>query len=214
MLDIILLAIIFIISISFHEYAHAWASFKLWDPTAKNLGRLTPNPLKHIDLIGFLLIFLIGFGWGKPVPIDPRYYKNPLKDELLVALAGPASNIAMALIGIMMFLWYISISGIDPSLWSQDLIISFWRLFAISNVSLAVFNMIPFPPLDGYRILTYLYPPAQEFIMRYYQYLSFGFLILIVVVPYTSQMVHSYISSTSQFIFGILYWLVSGIFFR
>jgi Zn-dependent protease len=212
-MDYIFLWIIFIISISFHEYAHAWASFKLGDPTAKLLGRLTPNPFKHIDPIGFLLIFLIGFWWGKPVPIDARYYKNPLRDELLVALAGPASNILMAIAAIIISLWYIKITSIDPSLWSQDLIIGFWRLFAISNVSLAVFNMIPVPPLDGYRIITYFYPPAQEFIMRYYHYLSFGFLILIVVVPFTGQLVHSYISSVSQFIFGILYWLVSGVFF-
>lgn len=212
-LDILFIAIIFIISISFHEYAHARASFKLGDPTAKILWRLTPNPIKHIDPIWFLLIFLIWFWRWKPVPIDPRYYKNPLRDELLVALAGPASNILMACVAIIITMIYIKVTQIDPSIWWQDLILYFWRLFAISNVSLAVFNMIPVPPLDGYRIISYFYPPAQEFILKYYHYLSFFFLILIVVIPFTGEIIHTYITSVSQFIFGLLYWMISVMFF-
>ncbi|MDO4713722.1 MAG: site-2 protease family protein [bacterium] len=81
------IAIIFVVSIGLHEYAHAYVSYALGDPTPKIQGRLTPNPLKHIDPIGFILIFLIHFGWGKPVQIDPSYYKKPYRDELLVALA-------------------------------------------------------------------------------------------------------------------------------
>jgi Zn-dependent protease len=87
MIDIIFLAIIFVISISLHEYAHAWSSYKLGDPTPKIQGRLTPNPLVHIDPIGFLMIFIIHFGRGRPVIVNPSYYKNTLRDELLVALA-------------------------------------------------------------------------------------------------------------------------------
>jgi Zn-dependent protease len=206
---IIQLSIIFIISISFHEYAHAWASFQLWDPTAKNLGRLTPNPLKHIDPIGFLLIFFIGFGRGRPVPIDSRYYKHPLRDELLVALAGPMSNIILAVLAMIVSLIYTYTIGLDVSLRSGDIVVQFWYLFAMTNIALAVFNMIPVPPLDGYRVLTYLYPPAQTFIMRYFYYLSFGFLILIVVVPFSSQLIKSFIFGTAQIIYGILYRIVS-----
>ena len=97
-LTIILLAIILVISIGFHEYAHAWVSYILWDPTPKLQWRLTPNPLKHIDPIGFLMIFLILFGWWKPVQVNPMYYKNKLRDELLVALAWPFANFLMAFV--------------------------------------------------------------------------------------------------------------------
>jgi Zn-dependent protease len=119
----------------------------------------------------------------------------------------------MAIAAIIIALLYIKVTAIDPSLRGNDLIISFWRLFAISNVSLAVFNMIPVPPLDGYRIITYFYPPAQHFINAYYHYLSFGFLLLIVVIPFTGQLIHNYISSVSQVIYGLLYRLLSGVFF-
>ena len=94
--QLISLALTFLISISLHEYAHARASTQFGDPTPKMQGRLTPNPLVHIDLLGFLMIFLIHFGRGRPVIVNPAYYKHPLRDELLVALAGPATNLLLA----------------------------------------------------------------------------------------------------------------------
>mgnify|MGYP000879363001 FL=1 len=104
--NILILAVILLLSIGFHEYAHARASNKLGDPTPKLQGRLTPNPLAHIDPMGFLLIFIIHFGWGKPVQINPSYYKNPRIDEFLVAIAGPLTNILMAIIGIVVLKIY------------------------------------------------------------------------------------------------------------
>jgi Zn-dependent protease len=104
--NILILAVILLLSIGFHEYAHARASNKLGDPTPKLQGRLTPNPLAHIDPMGFLLIFIIHFGWGKPVQINPNYYKNPRIDEFLVAIAGPLTNILMAIIGIVVLKIY------------------------------------------------------------------------------------------------------------
>ena len=100
------LAIILLVSIGIHEFAHAYTSYKLGDPTPKIQGRLTPNPLKHIDPIGFLMIFIIHFGRGKPVQIDPSYYKKPYRDELITALAGPASNILLGSLGLLIMFIY------------------------------------------------------------------------------------------------------------
>ena len=105
------LAIILLISIGIHEFAHAYSSYKLGDPTPKIQGRLTPNPLKHIDPIGFLMIFLIHFGRGKPVQIDPSYYKKPYRDELITALAGPVSNIVLGILGILILMIYGKLLG-------------------------------------------------------------------------------------------------------
>ncbi|MFA7284786.1 MAG: site-2 protease family protein [Candidatus Absconditabacterales bacterium] len=151
-IDIIILAVILAVSIGLHEYAHARASFTLGDPTPKLQGRLTPNPLAHIDPMGFLLIFLIHFGWGKPVQINPAYYKNPRVDEFLVAIAGPISNIIMAIFGIVFLKLYsgnlISFADVSYSLFTQ-----FWAQFVFLNVALALFNLLPIPPLDGWKFV-------------------------------------------------------------
>ena len=100
------IGIIFIVSVSLHEFAHAYASYKLGDPTPKIQWRLTPNPIKHIDPIWFILIFLIGFGRGRPVQIDPSYYRKPYRDELIVALAGPLTNVILGILAIIIMMVY------------------------------------------------------------------------------------------------------------
>lgn len=149
--SLIILAVVLAISISLHEYAHAWASHRLWDPTPKLQGRLTPNPLAHIDPVGFILIFLIHFGWWKPVQINPWYYKNPVRDEFLVAMAWPASNIIMALLGVL----FLKIYTWDLILLSSqtNLFTIFWWQFIFLNVWLALFNLLPIPPLDGRKLV-------------------------------------------------------------
>lgn len=155
-INILILAVILALSIGLHEYAHARASNALGDPTPKLQGRLTPNPLAHIDPIGFLLIFIIHFGRWKPVQINPHYYKNPQKDELLVALAGPLSNILIAL------LWCVFLRGsswatqnVGSSLvWVKRFIV-FWTQFVYLNIWLALFNLLPLPPLDGRKIVKF-----------------------------------------------------------
>ncbi len=153
-----LLAVL-IMSLSFHEAAHAWAADRLGDPTARQLGRLTLNPLAHIDWIGTVLFPLIAMssgipllGWAKPVPVDMRNLREPRRDFALVALAGPVSNLILATIAAVFF--EVSLKVTDtPGLLAQTLLMA-----VVMNVMLAVFNMFPIPPLDGGNVLMGLVP--------------------------------------------------------
>lgn len=191
--EIIQLAIILAVSIGLHEYAHAYTSYRLWDPTPKLQNRLTPNPLRHIDPIWFLMIFLIHFWRGKPVQINPMYYKKPRQWELIVALAGPATNIVLAIVGTIIVLiysriyWIEIINSLDAisnliSNWTtiNEIFINFRWLFIAINLWLAVFNMIPIPPLDWFRLIKMFRQKAWDFIEKYTLYISIFFLILII----------------------------------
>lgn len=111
-LQTIFTAIIFVISLSLHEFAHAWMADRLGDPTPREQGRVTLNPLAHIDPWGFVLVFLIGFGWGRPVQFNPHYLKNPLQDELKIAMAGPAMNMILAFVVVIILVVYQLVGGI------------------------------------------------------------------------------------------------------
>lgn len=148
------LAVVFL-TLPIHEYAHGLIATKLGDPTPKYQGRLTLNPFAHIDYLGAACILLFGFGWAKPVEVNARYFKNPKWDMALVALAGPVSNIIMAFI----FLLLGNVIFILPIPDAFTLGVSmFFRYVAYINVYLAVFNLIPIPPLDGSRLLSALLP--------------------------------------------------------
>jgi Zn-dependent protease len=161
--EILIQLAILIASLSFHEAAHAWTSDKLGDPTARMLGRLTLNPLKHIDWIGTVLFPLIAmttgfplFGWAKPVPVDPRNLAHPRRDFAIVAVAGPVSNLLLA--GIAALVYRVMVPGVGDLPQSMVLAAETVRFFLIINVMLAVFNMIPVPPLDGGNVLMGLVP--------------------------------------------------------
>jgi len=175
-IELVLLAIVFVISIWFHEYAHAYVSYILGDPTPKLQWRLTPNPIKHIDPIWFLMIFIIHFGWWKPVQVNPSYYKNPLRDELLVSLAWPFTNFLMA------FVWAILYVFSQKFNLGNELIYLFFQWFIFINIGLAVFNLIPIYPLDGYRIIKFLKPSWGRF-MEQNSMIFFGLLLLLVFLP-------------------------------
>lgn len=140
-----LLAII--IALTVHEYAHAAIAALLGDSTAERMGRLTLNPLAHLDPVGFMMLLVAGFGYAKPVPYDPRFLKNPRRDAVLISFAGPASNVVMAI------LFAIALKYFGTLLGPENLLTNFLYLTAMLNINLALFNMIPIPPLDGSQAL-------------------------------------------------------------
>ena len=176
-----LLARVFVVfcTLPVHEFAHALIATKLGDDTPRLKGRLTLAPLAHIDLIGALMIFLVGFGYAKPVPVNPRKFKNPKTGMALTAFAGPLSNIIMAFIFMLLCNTSSLIYG-KTGLLFASVSYSFFLFAAQINVSLAVFNLIPIPPLDGSRILNLIIPSKYYFkIMQYERYIILGVFALI-----------------------------------
>ena len=173
-----------IASLSVHEAAHAWAAYRLGDRTAEQLGSLSLNPAVHIDPIGTLLFPLIAIvtglpliGWAKPVPVDTRFLKHPKRDFALIAAAGPASNVVMAMIGaVMLFV----LPGVAPGDIAGRAVMmplfQFLDMFVVVNVLLALFNMVPVPPLDGGNVLLGVLPPAGARVIE--QLRPYGFIIL------------------------------------
>lgn len=171
---ILFLARLFVVfcTLPVHEYAHAFVADKLGDKTARLSGRLTLNPLAHIDILGAIMILFVGFGYAKPVPVNPRNFKNPKKGMALTALAGPFSNILMAVV--FMFLSNV-LSLFGSSLFVQAFYV-FFSFAASINIGLAVFNLIPIPPLDGSRVLELLIPDKY-----YYKFAQYERYIVIVI---------------------------------
>lgn len=166
-----------LIGMTVHEWAHAFAAYKLGDPTARNLGRLTLNPFAHIDLFGFLCLLFMGFGWAKPVPVNPNNFRNYKRDDILVSLAG----IAMNLITAFVFTFVLYIGFFKWGLYSNTAFQSIVLSIVTINLSLAVFNLIPVYPLDGSHVLDSLlmrrFPKALMFLHQYGRYILIALLI-------------------------------------
>lgn len=182
--NMILMIVPVLLALTVHECAHAWAAYKLGDPTAKNAGRLTLNPLAHLDPVGTLVLFLSQmFGWAKPVPFDPRNFKNPLRDSTLVALAGPTSNMATAIVLaiVLKILLLVGFFKLIPAFVGKNLFDMF-VLSILINVGIAIFNMLPLPPLDGFKVLSYFLP--HRLIILSYQYQQYMFVAVIILVAF------------------------------
>lgn len=197
-----------LLCISFHEMSHGFVSYKLGDNTAKSMGRLTLNPLKHIDPVGFLAFVFVGFGWAKPVQIDPRNFKKPKRDMAISALAGPVSNFLMAVV----FLFLLGL--LYPLLkngTAGNVVLDILYITARFSVILGIFNLIPVPPLDGSKILFAAASDALYYkLMRYERY-GFILLLLVIFINYrtgflsvATDAVLNQLTHITQFSYGIM----------
>jgi len=171
-----------ILAMTVHEYAHARVAVELGDITPRVLGRLTLNPKAHIDPIGLLCLFLVHFGWAKPVSINPRNFKNPRRDDILVSLAGPFANLALAFLSLVALLIYTKMGGGM----TQGISLVF-RLIIEYNIGFAIFNLLPIPPLDGSHVLMQLLPRELAYKLEGLEKYSFIILIIFLMTPVLSM---------------------------
>ena len=195
-----------LIALTVHEVAHGYMAFRLGDPTARNLGRLTLNPLKHLDPIGTICMIFFHFGWARPVPVNSRYFKKPRRDMALTSAAGPVSNFIMAFLGALVYAILYTIFASHPVstnfvAYIQIAALQLLQYFHILNLSLGLFNLIPVPPLDGSRIFLTFLPAKYYFgIMKYERYIQLGLMILL------------YLGFLSRPLSMLVSWLSSGMF--
>ncbi len=196
MISLLLRLVMVLLAISVHEISHGFAAYKLGDPTAKSDGRLSLNPLRHIDPIGALCMFFFGFGWAKPVMVNPYYFKNYKRDMALTSFAGPLSNVLLAFVSMVLMF------NVGIRIFYSEMFVSICYEFAIINIGLGVFNLLPIPPLDGSKIFLSLLPGRiYNEIMRYER---FGFLVLAAAL---------YLGVLDPIIFGMQELLYKGLYY-
>lgn len=213
-IEYIFLIPIALITLSVHECAHGYAAYKMGDPTARNFGRLTLNPLKHLDLYGTICMILFHFGWAKPVPINARNFRDPRKGMAITAAAGPASNLLLAFLAAICIKLLALLAGTLIPQFQNDVLfyffyylILFFELFHVLNLSLCVFNLIPLPPLDGSRIFLAFLPPRLYFkVMRYERAIQIALMVALFFGAF-SGVIQDIVEWLSDAMFKILFFI-------
>lgn len=163
-----------------HELCHGLAAYYLGDPTAKQNHRLSLNPLRHLDIFGLLMMVTVGFGWAKPVPVDPRYFKNPKRGMAVTALAGPLSNFALAFVSALVCSGLMAGIAVKGQTGGRMAALNFFYLLLVLNIGLGVFNLIPFPPLDGSKVVAMFLPDGAY--IRWMRLERYGMLALMAIL--------------------------------
>ncbi|HFC98635.1 MAG TPA: site-2 protease family protein [Thermosulfurimonas dismutans] len=188
-----------LLAITFHELAHGWMAWRLGDPTAKAAGRLTLNPLKHLDPVGTLVLVLTqAIGWARPVPVNPGYFRHPRRDMMWVGLAGPGANFLMAVL--LAFVYH----ALSPG--AHILAVKLLRLMLALgvqiNLGLGIFNLLPVPPLDGSRVLAGVLPSSVAYAFMRYEFMGFIFLILLIFTGVVDKIIFPLIFGFSHLLLG------------
>ena len=198
--DMLLAVIPALICITLHELSHGFVAYKLGDNTAKNMGRLTLNPIKHIDIFGLIMMVVFKFGWAKPVPVNMRNFKNPKRDMAITALAGPLSNVLICCVVLFIYgLVYLpcNLAGTE---FAGSLLYAVY-ITAYLSIALAIFNIIPIPPLDGSKVLFSLM--SDEGYMKLMRYERYGMLLLLVLI--VTDVLGNPLYAVTQFVFDKLF---------
>jgi len=193
-------------ALTIHELAHAWVADRLGDPTARLKGRISLNPLVHIDLSGLLFLLFFGFGWGKPVLIDPYNLKNPRKDTAIIALAGPLINIILAII----LSFFLRLSLTSNSLIIVDVLKIMITTMIVYNIGLGIFNLVPIYPLDGFKIVGGLLPKEKAQEWQGLERMGFFFLLALIFPIGSSSMLDYLIRPVMNFFYYLLIPAVGG----
>lgn len=210
-LDLLLTLPAILLAMSVHELCHGYAAYRLGDPTAKWMGRLSLNPFRHIDPFGFIMLLVFRFGWAKPVSVDPRFLKKPKRDMAIISLAGPVSNFIFAFFSAFLYMLVfrlgIEFAWISSSVFFSALTVIEYMVYV--NLGLGVFNLIPIPPLDGSKILYAFLPYGVVYkIQAYERYISFALFLLLFLgvlsVPITTAV---------GFLFETIMGLAQGVIF-
>ncbi|EOW9528854.1 site-2 protease family protein [Bacillus cytotoxicus] len=208
-----LVAMAIIIALSVHEFAHAYIAYKFGDDTAKRQGRLTLSPMSHLDPIGMIAVLILGFGWARPVPVNPYNFKRPRLAGILVSIAGPISNFLLAAIGLI--IWYVLLRiGVLTAIpfAVADTLGQFFEIFIVLNVVLLVFNLLPIPPLDGYRVMEDLAPANVRAKMTQYEKYGAIALLILVITPLDRYTIQPIFSVVIPQVLGFLESIIAPIF--